>query len=127
MIQERIDQFADATDDHQWIHVDPERAALGPIGRTIAHEYLTLSVENALLPLLMEVDRCRCPSITARTGYGFPLPCPWARSGAEILAVDEVPGGVQVTFLTTIERQGSEKSCCVAESIIGYLQEVDAS
>jgi len=128
--QDRIDQFADATDDHQWIHVDPERAADGPFGRTIAHGYLTLSLVSALLPRLIEVG-----NVSMSINYGtnrvrFPSPVPvgsLVRAKAQILAVDEVPGGVQATFLTTIEREGSEKPCCVAESIIRYLASVDAS
>jgi acyl dehydratase len=122
--QERVNQFADATDDHQWIHVDPERAAKGPFGRTIAHGYLTLSLVSALLPQLMEVH-----NISMAINYGtnkvrFPSPVPVGsliRASADIISADEVPGGVQVTTLTTIEREDSAKPCCVAESIIRYL------
>jgi acyl dehydratase len=122
--QDRINQFADATDDHQWIHVDPERAAKGPFGQTIAHGYLTLSLVSALLPQLIEVR-----NVSMSINYGtnkvrFPSPLPvgsLVRAKAEIVSADAVPGGVQATFLTMIEREGAEKPCCVAESIIRYL------
>jgi acyl dehydratase len=122
--QERVNKFADATDDHQWIHVDPARAATGPFGRTIAHGYLTLSLVSALLPKLIEVR-----NISMSINYGtnrvrFPSPVPvgsLVRAKAQILGVDDVPGGVQVTYLTTIEREGADKPCCVVESIIRYL------
>jgi len=122
--QQRIDRFADATDDHQWIHVDPTRAADGPFGRTIAHGYLTLSLLSALLPQLVQVG-----NVALMINYGtnkvrFPAPVPvgsLVRATSEILAVDDVEGGVQVTFRTTIARQGQAKPCCVAESIIWYL------
>ncbi len=122
--QERVNQFADATDDHQWIHVDPERAAKGPFGRTIAHGYLTLALVSALLPRLIEV-----PDISMAINYGtnkvrFPSPVSVGsliHAKAQILSVDDVPGGVQVTFQTTIECEGADKPCCVVESIIRYL------
>jgi acyl dehydratase len=122
--QERIDKFADATDDHQWIHVDPARAAAGPFGRTIAHGYLTLSLLSALLPELIKVE-----NVAMMINYGvnkvrFPAPVPvgsLVRATSEILAVEDVAGGAQVTFRTTIERQDEVKPCCVVESIVRYL------
>ena len=122
--QGRVDQFADATDDHQWIHVDPERASKGPFGRTIAHGYLTLSLVSALMPQLIEVR-----DIAMAINYGtnkvrFPSPVPvgsFIRATAQILSVEDVPGGVQVTNLVTVERQGGDKPCCVVESISRYL------
>jgi acyl dehydratase len=122
--QERVNRFAEATDDHQWIHVDPELAAKGPFGRTIAHGYLTLSLVSALLPQLIEVD-----NIAMMINYGinkvrFPAPVPvgaFIRAKAQIVSVEDVPGGIQVTFLTTVELEGSEKPCCVVESVIRYL------
>jgi acyl dehydratase len=122
--QEKVNMFADATDDHQWIHVDPDRAAKGPFGVTIAHGYFTLSLVSALLPRLIEVR-----NVSMSINYGsnkvrFPAPVPvgsLVRASAQILSVDDVPGGAQVTFLTTIEREGSDKPCCVVESIIRYL------
>jgi len=122
--QDRVSQFADATGDHQWIHVDPERAARGPFGRTIAHGFLTLSLASMLLPQLIHVR-----NISMAINYGtnkvrFPSPVPVGsliRAGAQILAAEDVPGGVQVTTLVTIEREGAEKPSCVAELISRYL------
>ena len=122
--QERIDQFADATGDHQWIHVDPERARRGPFGTTIAHGYLTLSSTNRWLGGLLRV-----PTATMGVNYGankvrFPAPVPVGsriRMGVEILSVDEVPGGAQVTTRNTVEVDGSEKPACVVEAISRFL------
>ena len=122
--QDRIDQFADATGDHQWIHVDPERAATGPFGATIAHGYLTLSLSNALLPEIVEVE-----GISMGVNYGvgkvrFPAPVPVGsriRASAELLAADDVPGGVQTTIRVTVELEGSDKPACVIESLSRYL------
>ena len=122
--QERIDQFADATGDHQWIHVDPERARRGPFGTTIAHGYLTLSITNRWLGGMLRV-----PTATMGVNYGankvrFPAPVPVGsriRMGVEILSVDEVPGGAQVTTRNTVEVDGSEKPACVVEAISRFL------
>jgi acyl dehydratase len=122
--QDRIDQFADATGDHQWIHVDPERAAAGPFGTTIAHGYLTLSLSNALLPEIVEVQ-----GVSMGVNYGvgkvrFPAPVPVGsriRARAELVAADDVAGGVQTTVLITVELEGSDKPACVIESISRYL------
>ena len=122
--QEMINQFADATNDHQWIHVDPERASNGPFGRTIAHGYLTLSLVSSLLPQLVTVR-----NVSMSINYGtnkvrFPAPMPVGsrvRAKTEIVSAEPVPGGVQATFSTVIEREGAEKPCCVAETIIRYL------
>jgi len=122
--QERIDQFADATGDHQWIHVDPERARHGPFGTTIAHGYLTLSITNLFLPQLLRV-----PSAKLGVNYGankvrFPAPVPVdsrVRMGAEIIDVADVPGGVQVTTRNTVEIEGGEKPACVVEAISRFV------
>lgn len=119
--QQRIDQFAEATGDHQWIHVDPERAAKGPFGATIAHGFLTLS----MLPLLLEtaVD---IRDVKMGVNYGlnrvrFTAPVPVGselRGRIRLLAFDDLPdGGVQLTTEVTIERKGSDKPACIAESI----------
>jgi acyl dehydratase len=118
--QARIDGFAEATGDFQWIHVDPERAKQGPFGTTIAHGYLTLSITNLFLPQLLQV-----PSATMGVNYGankvrFPAPVPVGsriRMGAEIIDVTEVPGGVQVTTRNTVDVEGGEKPACVVEAI----------
>jgi acyl dehydratase len=118
--QERINKFADATDDHQWIHVDPERAAQGPFKTTIAHGYLTLSLLPVLASGLTRVDGIRMGINYGVNKVRFPAPLPVdsrVRAGVEILSVEEVAGGVQVTSRVTIEREGGDKPVCVAESV----------
>ncbi|MFF4404997.1 MaoC family dehydratase [Streptomyces sp. NPDC001262] len=118
--QSRIDLFAEATGDHQWIHTDPQRAASGPFGTTIAHGYLTLSLLPVLVPRLMDVV-----GATMGVNYGvnkvrFPSPLPAGsrvRARARIVEVTEVAGGVQVTTAVTVEREGGEKPVCVAEAV----------
>ena len=122
--QDRINLFADATDDHQWIHVDPERAASGPFGRTIAHGYLTLSLVAGLTSQLIEVHNIKMAINYGTNKVRFPSPVPVGsriRASARILSVEDVPGGAQVTNLVTVEVEGSEKPCCVVESIVRYL------
>jgi acyl dehydratase len=122
--QERVNQFADATGDHQWIHVDPERAAAGPFGAPIAHGYLTLSLSNALLPEIVEVR-----DVSMGVNYGankvrFPAPVPVGsriRAQVTLASVEDVPGGVQTTMVITIEIDGGIKPACVIESISRYL------
>jgi acyl dehydratase len=122
--QDRVDLFADATGDHQWIHVDPERAAAGPFGGPIAHGYLTLSLSNLFLPQIVEVR-----GISAGVNYGadkirYPAPVrvgAKVRGGAELVAADDVPGGIQTTMRITIEIEGGTKPACVIESISRYL------
>lgn len=120
MEQERVNRFADVTDDHNYIHVDVERAKASPFGGTIAHGYLTLSL---LAPITMQL--LQITDATAGINYGldkvrFPAPLPvgsqW-RGGAEILQVDEVSGGVQVKLRGTVEVKGSEKPAMVAECL----------
>ena len=123
--QERIDRFADATDDPQWIHVDPERAAQGPFGTTIAHGFLTLSLvvplfEEALPPL-------EGYALTVNYGLNrvrFTAPVPVGsriRGRFRIEAVDDVAGGKQATVAATIELEGCEKPACVAETLFRFL------
>jgi acyl dehydratase len=122
--QARIDLFAEATGDHQWIHVDPERAKDGPFGTTIAHGYLTLSITNLFLPELLVV-----PTASAGVNYGankvrFPAPVPVnsrVRMGCEILECTDVPGGVQVITRNTVEIEGGDKPACVVEAISRFL------
>ena len=118
--QEDVNLFADATGDHQWIHVDPERAAKGPFGKTIAHGFMTL----ALLPRLQH-QMYTVNGIKLAINYGlnkvrFPAPLPVdsrVRVRLSVAAVDDVPDGVQVVWLATVEREGGDKPVCVAESI----------
>jgi acyl dehydratase len=122
--QERVNQFADATGDHQWIHVDPVRAATGPFGGAIAHGYLTLSLSNAFLPEIVEVQ-----GVSLGVNYGcgkvrFPAPVPVGsriRAHATLASVDEVAGGIQTTMVITVEIEGGTKPACVIESISRYL------
>jgi acyl dehydratase len=123
--QDRVDLFAAATGDHQWIHVDVERAtAESPFGGPIAHGYLTLSLSNLFLPQLVEVR-----GVSTGINYGtgrvrFPAPVPVGsrlRAGAELTAVDEIPGGLQTTMTITVEIEGAEKPACVIESLSRWL------
>ena len=118
--QKRIDLFADATGDHQWIHVDPEKAAGGPFGTTIAHGYLTLSLLPILVPQLMAVEGVRMGINYGTNKVRFPSPVPVGsrvRATARIADVTEVSGGFQLTTTVTLEREGGEKPVCVAESV----------
>ncbi|MFE7119696.1 MaoC family dehydratase [Streptomyces sp. NPDC057654] len=118
--QKRIDLFAEATGDHQWIHVDPERAAEGPFGATIAHGYLTLALLPALVPQVMRVDNIKMGVNYGTNKVRFPSPVPVGsrvRASARVAEVTEVPGGVQLTTTVTVEREGSEKPACVAETV----------
>ncbi|MEU6081116.1 MaoC family dehydratase [Streptomyces sp. NPDC047108] len=118
--QKRIDLFADATGDHQWIHVDPEKAAAGRFGTTIAHGYLTLSLLPVLVPQLMRVDGVRMGVNYGSNKVRYPSPVPVGsrvRATAKIAGITEVEGGVQLTTSVTVEREGSEKPACVAETV----------
>ncbi|MGW2239211.1 MaoC family dehydratase [Streptomyces sp. NPDC001759] len=118
--QERIDTFADATGDHQWIHVDPERAAQGPFGAPIAHGYLTLSLFIPLFTELLDVQ-----GVTTKVNYGlnkvrFPSPVKVGsriRLAGRLAEVEEVPGGVQITVDGTIEIEGGPKPAAVLQSL----------
>jgi acyl dehydratase len=118
--QEQVQLFADATGDHQWIHLDTERAAAGPFGSTIAHGYLTLS----LIPMFGK-DIYRVDNLTMGINYGvnkvrFPQPVKVGskvRAGAELTEVTEVPGGKQVVVRWTIEIDDEGKPACVAETV----------
>ena len=121
--QRRIDTFADATNDHQWIHTDPERAEAGPFGTTIAHGYLTLSL---LIPMWSELLDVR--EVRTKVNYGldrvrFPAPVPVGskvRATAMLAAVEPVAGGVQVTTDAVIERDGGDKPVCIAQPIFRF-------
>jgi len=124
--QERIDRFAEATGDHQWIHVDPERAKSGPFGATIAHGYLTLSITNNFLPQLVRVPTAKLGINYGANKLRFPAPVKVGsrvRCGAELLEVSDVPGGVQVIVRLTVEVEGGDKPACVVESIGRYVFE----
>ncbi|MFI6370445.1 MaoC family dehydratase [Streptomyces sp. NPDC050546] len=118
--QERIDTFADATGDHQWIHVDPEKAKEGPFGAPIAHGYLTLSLFIPLFTELLDVQ-----GVTTKVNYGlnkvrFPSPVKVGsriRLTAKLAEVEEVPGGVQITVEGAIEIEGGSKPAAVLQSL----------
>ena len=125
--QERVDLFAEATGDHQWIHVDPERAAAGPFGGTIAHGYLTLSLGPALIH-----DVVSWQNIRMGVNYGlgkvrFPSPVPVGarlRLGATLLEAEDLgDGGVQARMELVFETEGSAKPACVAELLLRYYFE----
>ena len=118
--QDRINLFADATDDHQWIHVDPDRAVDGPFGAPIAHGYLTLALLPPLMANVFEVTGKRMGVNYGLNKVRFPAPLPvdsLVRVRLGVAAVDDLPGGVQVEWLATVERHGGDKPVCVAESI----------
>lgn len=122
--QERVNLFADATDDHQWIHVDPERAAAGPFGGAIAHGLLTLSLLPHFMHQLYRVDNV---ALAVNYGYNkvrFITPVKVGanvRAGAVISKVDELDGAVQVTLTVTVEIEGSDKPAAVVESIVRII------
>ena len=121
--QDQVNLFADATGDHQWIHVDVERAKAGPFGAPIAHGYLTLSLSPALLPQILRVT-----GVAMGVNYGtnkvrFPSPVPVGsklRLGASLLSVEDVAGGAQIAMELTFEVEGAPKPSCVAEVLFRY-------
>jgi acyl dehydratase len=121
--QDRVSQFAEVTDDRQWIHVDQQRAAAGPFGGTIAHGYLVLSLIPSFAAEVYRVDGARMAVNYGLNRVRFPSPVPVGssiRAGVRLAAVDPVDGGVQVVAEVTIEREGQEKPCCVAETVARF-------
>ncbi len=119
--QARIDAFADATGDHQWIHVDPDRAASGPFGTTIAHGFLTLSLAPLLLGEIYAVGGVRMGVNYGLNRVRFPAPVPSGsrvRGSGELAEVTEVDGGVQLVVRLTVEAEGVAKPVCVADSVV---------
>ena len=126
--QARIDLFAQATDDPQWIHVDAARAAAGPFGTTIAHGFLTLSL---VVPLFDEaLPPLEGYALTVNYGLNrvrFTAPVPVGsriRGRFRVEAVDEIPGGEQLTVAATVELEGSEKPACVAEALFRFYRDL---
>lgn len=121
--QDQVNRFADATGDHQWIHIDVERAKAGPFGGPIAHGYLTLSLAPSLLAEVLQVD-----GVSMGVNYGankvrFPSPVPVGsnlRLGATIKTVEDVAGGIQVAVEAVFEVEGATKPSCVAELVFRY-------
>jgi acyl dehydratase len=122
--QERVNLFADATDDHQWIHVDPERAAAGPFGGTIAHGLLTLSLLPHFTHQLYRVENI---ALAVNYGYNkvrFITPVKVGakvRARAVISKIDQLDGAVQATMTVTVEIEGSDKPAAVVESIVRFI------
>jgi acyl dehydratase len=123
--QGRIDLFAEATDDPQWIHIDPARAAAGPFGTTIAHGFLTLSLAVPLFEEALPALEGYALTVNYglnRTRFTAPLPVGSRIRGRFLIeAVEEVTGGEQATVGVTIEREGQEKPVCVAEALFRFL------
>lgn len=124
LTQDRIDKFADATDDHQWIHVDPVRAKAGPFGTTIAHGYLTLSLMAKFLPQVVDVRGMKMGVNYGTDKVRFPAA---VKAGARIRAHGQLvaaertkDGGVQATIRVTVEIEGESKPACVADTISRY-------
>ena len=123
--QERIGEFADATGDHQWIHVDVERArAESPFGGPIAHGYLTLSLVNLFLPELLEVRGASMGVNVGLEQVRFPTPGPSGariRGRGQVVSAEEAKGGVQVIVRVSVEVEGVEKPACVADTVSRFL------
>ncbi|MDQ1401970.1 MAG: hypothetical protein QOG03_286 [Actinomycetota bacterium] len=121
--QDQVNLFADATGDHQWIHVDPERAKAGPFGGPIAHGYLTLSLAPVMMGEVLRVE-----GISMGVNYGlnklrFPSPVPVGgklRLGGTLAGVEDISGGAQVTIDMTFEVEGKDKPACVAQAVYRY-------
>jgi acyl dehydratase len=123
--QEQVDLFADATGDHQWIHVDPERAKAGPFGQTIAHGYLTLSMAPVLLAEVLTVNGVALVINYGANRVRFPSPVlvgSQLRASVDLIELTAVEGGAQATFRMTFETEGAAKPACVAEIVYRYYQ-----
>lgn len=122
--QDRINGFADATGDHQWIHVDPEKAKDGPFGACIAHGYLTLSLVNYFLPELIDVQGISMGVNVGLDRVRFPSPVTVGsriRGRGEVVQVEEMKGGIQSVVRVTVEIEGAEKPACIADTISRYF------
>ena len=118
--QAMIDKFADATGDHQWIHIDKERAAKGPFGTTVAHGYLTLSLLPKLAESAFKVDDVRMGVNYGLNRVRFPAPVPAGsriRARLKLLSYEPIDGGAQLVMQVTMEREGGDKPVCVAETV----------
>ncbi|MDI9951351.1 MaoC family dehydratase [Rhodococcus sp. IEGM 1305] len=121
--QDQVNRFADATDDHQWIHTDPARAAEGPFGGTIAHGYLTLSLAPMVLAEVLEID-----DTTAALNYGlnkvrFPAPVPVGarlRATVTVTSAQQKPAGIETVFGLTYEVEGGGRPACIADVVVLY-------
>ncbi|MEW9531972.1 MaoC family dehydratase [Microbispora sp. NPDC049125] len=124
--QDRVNLFADATDDHQWIHVDPARAKEGPFGATIAHGYLSLALLPSFTAELFRVDGLRMAVNYGLNKVRFPRPVPVGsriRAGAEIADVKGTPAGTLAALKVTVEVEGETRPACVAETLSLLISE----
>jgi acyl dehydratase len=124
--QQRINLFADATGDHQWIHVDPVKAKDGPFGACIAHGYLSLSLVNMFLPQIVEVQNLKMGVNYGCEKVRFPAPVPVnskVRGRGELISVGEVKGGFQAVIRVTVEIEGNDRPACVIDTISRYYPE----
>ena len=124
--QKRIDLFAEATGDHQWIHVDPVKAADGPFGKCIAHGYLTLSLVNMFLPEIIDVQGIKMGVNVGCGKIRFPSPVPVdskVRGVGELVSVEEIKGAIQSVVRVTVEIEGSDRPACVVDTISRYFPE----
>lgn len=122
--QDRINLFADATGDHQWIHVDPEKAKDGPFGACIAHGYLTLSLVNYFLPQIIDVQGISMGVNVGLDKVRFPAVVPAGskiRGVGELISVEEIKGAIQSIVRVTIEVEGGDRPACVADTISRYF------
>ena len=124
MTQERVGRFADATSDHQWIHVDPDRARSGPFGTTIAHGFLTLSLIPHFLEIALRVEGLRMVVNYGLNKVRFTAPVPVGsriRAHLHLMAVQTLdPEGLQLSWRITMELEGASKPACVAEALVRY-------
>lgn len=126
MTQARIDLFADATGDHQWIHVDPVRAKDGPFGACIAHGYLTLALVNVFLPDLVRVENMKMGVNVGCDRVRFPSPVKVGarlRGRGEMIKVEQIGAAVQTTVRVTVEIEGAERPGCVVDTVSRYTFE----
>ena len=124
--QDRINLFADATGDHQWIHVDPDKAKDGPFGACIAHGYLTLSLVNYFLPQIIDVHGIKKGVNVGLDRVRFPSPVTVGsriRGVGELVSVEEIKGAIQSVVRVTVEIEGGERPACVADTISRYFPE----
>jgi len=124
MEQERIDRFADATEDHQWIHVDAKRAKSGPFGATVAHGYLTLSLVSHFMTQVFEVRGFEFAVNYGTNKVRFPAPVRVGariRGGAEVVSVEESKGGILSIVRVTVEIEGEDRPACIAETVSLYF------
>lgn len=124
--QDRINLFADATGDHQWIHVDPERAKDGPFGACIAHGYLTLSLVNLFLPQIIDVQGFTHAVNVGMDKTRFPAAVPVnsiIRGTGQLISAEEIKGAIQSVVRVTVEIQGSDRPACVVDTISRYFFE----